>query len=273
MAEQEYIYQDRIVAFIDVLGFKEKLYEFEKDAKAKNIAEESEEKGSEYLVSEKVNEFINTFKSVTELLDKDNFRYYLFSDNICITVDYIENPDAIVSLLFTVSELFYSFAQKGYFLRGGIDIGKFIDEKQIALGVPLAKAYIMESNDAVNPRILISDEYYQLVKDTFVQNKLRHFENLSEFFLINHNCEMHYLNVFCNVVKKDDKIKFFTDIRAKIIENLEASNKKERINIKYVWLAGEYNQFLEIYISDFVYRQEEFEPTEDFIDQLKNLKI
>jgi len=268
MTESEYIYQDRIVAFIDVLGFQEKLYEFENDAQTKKI-----EEGTEYLVSEKVNEFINTFKSVTGLLDKDNFQYYLFSDNICITVDYVAKPEAIVSLLFTISELFYSFAQKGYFLRGGIEIGKFIDEKQIALGVPLAKAYMMESKDAVNPRILISEEYYKLIKGALTENKLSYFENLSEDFLVNHNCEMHYLNVFCNILKKDDKAAFFSDIRLKIIESLQLSNRKEKINTKYAWLAEEYNQFLELYISDFIYRDDEFEPTEEFIEILKTLKI
>jgi hypothetical protein len=268
MAEADYIYTDRIVAFIDVLGFQEKLYEFEKDAQAKKI-----EEGTEYLVSEKVNEFINTFKNVTELLDKDNFQYYLFSDNICITVDYVAKPDAIVSLLFTISELFYSFAQKGYFLRGGMEIGKFIDEKQIALGVPLAKAYMMESKDAVNPRILISDEYYKLIQGAISQNRPTGFEILSEDFLINHNCEMHYLNVFCNILKKEDKVAFFSDIRVRIIESLQQSSRKEKINTKYTWLAEEYNQFLEFYISDFAYRDDESEPTEEFIEILKTLKI
>jgi len=167
MPVDEYIYQDRAVAFVDVLGFREKLQEFEQDAKTKSTTE-----GSEYLISEKVNEFINTFKNVTSLLESGNFRYYLFSDNICITVDYVENPNLLVSLLFTISELFYSFAQKGYFLRGGIDVGKFVDEQEIALGIPLANAYLMESKDAVYPRILISAGYTELLKNYQADNRL-----------------------------------------------------------------------------------------------------
>src|SRR5688572_13081849 len=173
MPSQEYIYQDRAVVFVDVLGFQKKLYEFEQDDQTKKDNE-----GGEYLVSEKVNEFINTFKSVISLLDKGNFRYYLFSDNICITVDYVENPDLLISVLFTVSELFYSFAQKGYFLRGGIDVGKFVDEEEIAIGVPLANAYLMENKLANYPRILISDKYVKLVEEFSQQGKFDSFEFL-----------------------------------------------------------------------------------------------
>jgi hypothetical protein len=34
MPTQEYIYQDRVVAFVDILGFQQKLKEFESDARA-----------------------------------------------------------------------------------------------------------------------------------------------------------------------------------------------------------------------------------------------
>ena len=74
--------------------------------------------GETALTSNKVNEFQNTFKSVTQSLDTKNIRYYLFSDNICISADYIENPNPSIEILFTISDLFYAFAQKGYFLRG-----------------------------------------------------------------------------------------------------------------------------------------------------------
>jgi|GEM_PF-4447551 len=68
------------VAFVDVLGFKQKLQEFESDLKLR-MGEDGE-----FFVSEKVNEFINTVKYVTSLLETDrNFQYYLFSDNMIIS--------------------------------------------------------------------------------------------------------------------------------------------------------------------------------------------
>jgi hypothetical protein len=264
---QDYIFQDRVVAFVDVLGFREKLYEFEQDMKSKTAGE------GELLVSEKVNEFINTVKYVTSLLDSGNFHYYLFSDNICITVDYVENPDLLISLLFAVNELFYSFAQKGYFLRGAIDVGKFVDEKQIALGVPLAKAYLMESKSAVYPRILISDAFYNLLKEHFDQSKFVQFAGIAEDRLVHHNCEFHFLNPFYNVFTKADKTKFFKDFKEKIEYNLQLNQKNEQIQIKYQWLAEQYNQFLDLYASELINAEEEIEPTKELVDELKTLKI
>jgi len=64
MSVNEYIYQDRAVAFVDVLGFRDKLNEFEQDAKTR-ITE-----GAEYLVSQKVNEFGSGTPSVSKRLIK-----------------------------------------------------------------------------------------------------------------------------------------------------------------------------------------------------------
>jgi len=268
MSQKDYIYQDRAVAFVDVLGFQEKLYEFEQDAaQTRNI------EGSEFLISEKVNEFINTFKNVTSLLDTNNFRYYLFSDNICITADYVENPQLLISLLFTISELFYSFAQKGYFLRGGIDVGKFIDEKEIAIGVPLAKAYLMESKDAVYPRILISPRYRDLLNKYIIQTDIPNSIELHNKQLIYESCELLYLNVFYNVVRKEDKFVFFESFRNRIMQHLEFNARKEKIFVKYLWLAEQYNLFLNTYLNDLIFREDDLEPSSELIGQLKSLKI
>jgi hypothetical protein len=263
----DYIFQDRAVAFVDVLGFREKLNEFEKDIKPK-----SGEDG-EFLVSELVNEFIDTVKNVTDLLDSGNFQYYLFSDNICITVDYIENPDLLISLLYAVNELFYSFAQKGYFLRGGIDVGKFVDEKQIALGMPLASAYTMESKFAIYPRVLISENLYKVIKDNYEEARFIQFSGVAEDKLIHHNCEFHFLNPFYNVFTKEDKTKFFRDYKEKIEHNLLLNKKKEQIQIKYQWLAEQFNTFLNLYTKELIHAEQDIEPTQEAIEELEKLKI
>ena len=267
MSEDQYIYQDRAVAFVDVLGFREKLQEFEEDAKLRSA------QGTEYLVSEKVNEFVDTFKNVTNLLEKGSFRYYLFSDNICITVDYVNKPSLLLSLLFTLSELFYAFAEKGYFLRGGVDVGKFVDEQEIALGIPLASAYEMESKHAVYPRILISERYTELLRAYLADPQAPDSGDLSGQQLIYGSCEHSYLNVFYNVTRREDKLVFFTSFREKIAEHLHRNEKKEAIFIKYDWLAKQYNSFLELYTEDLIHREEHFEAPPELIDQLKKLKI
>lgn len=102
----EYIYRFRAVAFLDVLGFKNKLFEFEDEARENRIAENAEVETSingKYS-SHKANEFINTFLNALEKLDKHKFTYYLFSDNICITSISYTTPSDLEDLLLIISE-------------------------------------------------------------------------------------------------------------------------------------------------------------------------
>jgi hypothetical protein len=267
MAEAEYLYQNRIVAFIDILGYKEILEEFERDAQEKDT-----EQGTRILTSTKVNEFLNTFKSVTATLDEKNIRYYLFSDNICITADYIENPRLAIEILFTISDLFFAFAKKGYFLRGAVEMGKFIDEPMIALGNPLTKAYLAESKVANYPRILLSKEYYDFVSNFLVNEGASIYDENIKEHLVYSSCELYYLNVFYYVFQTPDKVAFFTSFREKILENLQKTSRKESLYVKYEWLANLFNKFLLKYSSELVYTEEE-EQEEAMIVALSDLKI
>lgn len=148
-----------------------------------------------------------------------------------------------------------------------------MDEKQVALGVPLARAYQMESEHAVYPRILISDDFYQLIKANLNDSKFVQFSGIAEDKLIHHNCEFHFLNPFYNVFTKADKIKFFRDFKEQIEQNLNLNNRKENIQVKYKWLADQYNNFLDQYADTLIRAEEEIEPTDDLIAQLKTLKI
>jgi len=267
----EYIYQDRAVIFLDVLGFQETLKSFEREAvyNAYNFPEKYENP-----ISEKANDFIDTFKSVINLLEEIDFNYYLFSDNICITVDYVENKDFLVEILFMVSELFYHFAQKGYFLRGGIDIGKFIDDNQIAIGMPLANAYVLENKVAVFPRIIISEQYKKTL-DQYASDKLIGDGNIHSMkYLINKSCELYYLNVFYGSLTYGDKVEYFGNLK-KVIENsLRNNSSKEEVYIKYKWLAEEFNNFLDNYSHDqYLIEIIEQDLSVNEIKKLKNLRI
>lgn len=278
----QYVYNERAVAFLDVLGFKSKLQSFEKEAiefkdnlenNVENESDSSESFDGIRFYSAKANEFINTFNSAISKLNPDNFRYYLFSDNICINAknDSSDNS-SLIELLLIISELYYEFAQKGYFLRGGIDYGLFIDDSSLALGVPLVNAYNIESLQAVFPRILLSNNFVKqfelyLNADTTVYSSI-----LLES-LIKKSCEIYYLNVFNHIFKVDYKEDFFVNYNNEIIKNIIENESSEKVFIKFKWLANEFNTFIESYTSSLAYLDENFEPTDEFISNIKQLKI
>lgn len=263
MESESLKYQYRIVAFLDVLGFKSMLYEFEKEA-LKN--------GKEYdnkLVSQKATDFVNVFKEVTDLMNDFDCNYYLFSDNICLTVDPHHDKSLVVDILFTISNLFRKFSQMGFFLRGGIDYGLMLDEKAIAMGLPLANAYIMESEKAIFPRVIISERFMKFIDD-------KSFDEHSQFNIrnfINKSCEINYVNFFYGVIKTDNKVSFFEQYKQVIESHLSANKERENIFVKYNWIANKYNEFLINYIDNIEYFEQDLEFSEEEINKLKSLKI
>lgn len=271
---QEYLYRNRAVAFLDVLGFRQKLTEFENEARANrvNAAEGGENSLSDKFISKKANEFINTFKKSIDQLDNEKYRCYLFSDNICITSRTNTSTSDLEDLLVVISKLYFDFVQQGYFLRGGVDYGLFVDSDSIAVGVPLATAYELESKFAVFPRIVLSSN---CVRQFEVYSTPESKELKSPFVnsLIKTSCEITYLNVFNHIFKVDDKEGFFTSYNSKILEHLAANKNRENVFLKFDWLAKEFNSFIEAYTTSLAYLDEYFEPSEEYLDSIKQLKL
>lgn len=281
MQQKKYIYSERAVAFLDVLGFQNKLTEFENEAlEYKNsyipaIEDEiTEDINGAILYSQKASDFIDTFNTAISKLDSDKFRYYLFSDNICITAKNIntDGERTLIELLLVISELYFEFVQKGYFLRGGIDYGLFIDQASIALGVPLANSYKMESSQAITPRILLSKNFIKQFEVYSNENETE-YSSLLASSLIKESCEMNYLNVFNHIFKVEDKEGFFEKYNQNITANLTLNTSCEAVFNKFKWLAIEFNSFIETYTDSLAYFDENFEPTEEYILAIKQLKI
>ncbi len=282
--EYQYRYSHRAVAFLDVLGFQSKLQEFENEAiehqnnsMDDGFIEDSEEEvidNGAILYSQKASNFIETFNNAISKLDQDKFSYYLFSDNICITAKNLNtnNEKSLIELLLVISELYFEFVQQGYFLRGGIDYGLFIDKSSIALGVPLAIAYKMETTQAVFPRILLSKNFIKQF-EVYPSEGVQEFTSLFTSSLIKSSCEIQYLNVFNHIFKVEDKEHFFEKYSHNITENLTNNQFSENIFLKYRWLADEFNSFIETYTSTLAFYDENFEATDEFIETIKQLKI
>ncbi|WP_157208911.1 hypothetical protein [Mariniflexile maritimum] len=279
----QYIYGNRAVAFLDVLGFQNKLKEFENEALqyydnfvSANSDDDTDEDevGGRVYYSQKATDFIETFNKAISKLDNDKFSYYLFSDNICITAKNISNDGekSLVELLLVISELYFEFVQKGYFLRGGIDHGLFIDKASIALGVPLATAYKMESSLAVFPRIILSKDFVKQLSNHIAIDEYE-IESILNSSLVKVSCEIQYLNVFNHIFKVEDKEYFFEKYNHYISENLLSSSVSESIFLKYKWLADEFNSFIETYTSTLAFYDENFDPTEEYIESIKQLKV
>lgn len=160
-SENTTVLENRLVCFIDILGFTDIIEKFEKTKDTSIIetikfAFEEAVKNLHNPISEKSAEILNVTEEKINLLKKDIF-FKTFSDNIIISFTYDNNNFlARLQLLLTFSNIFqYSMTTQDVYTRGGISLGSFYSDKNIIFSSALVKAYNLESKIAIYPRIVI----------------------------------------------------------------------------------------------------------------------
>ena len=147
-------YEDRYVAFIDILGFRKLVKRTEEDA---NLLER--------LTS--VLEDVRMFKKLEEHMDasgandprhffQNMFKMTTFSDSILISTKI--NTIGLGEIIFISAIICNRLLHQGIFTRGAISKGKLIHTNAIILGDGLIKAYELEKTAAIYPRILIDEK-------------------------------------------------------------------------------------------------------------------
>ncbi|GIP59102.1 hypothetical protein [Paenibacillus woosongensis] len=144
-------YQERNVAFIDILGFSNLINKSETNPQILIDVYESLKILKEYKDN------ITSFNS-----DELSPQVSVFSDNVVIS--YINNnKDSEYYLVLDCIVLYLSLLAKGILVRGGITTGALYHDKDIVFGPALVKAYHIESNYSIYPRIVCDDTNYGLI--------------------------------------------------------------------------------------------------------------
>ncbi len=157
--------EKRIVAFIDILGFKDLIFQYveKKDndflkriVSATSIAYQ--------LLQEKVDESPSLGK---DYIIKNQFTFKVFSDCICVSAP-LKHQNFTISEIY---EFFYRYISSYYslllgqniYVRGAISIGEHFENEYIIFSEGLIKAYQLEPI-AEYSRIIISRELFTLLK-------------------------------------------------------------------------------------------------------------
>jgi hypothetical protein len=131
---------ERFVAFIDLLGFRDVLNRMFTN---------------EPQLFKTVLEVLELAKSFADTPDPENMRAITaFSDSVVITSG---GPFGTAGLLATVGVLAGEFLKRGILCRGGIARGRMYHADGILFGEALVRAYDIERDVAKTPRIVIDD--------------------------------------------------------------------------------------------------------------------
>lgn len=157
-SESQIQYDKKIVAFIDILGFKNIIENTENDRKNLDKL---------YLMYREIIDSVNKLNEAKTMLknrETINFSDYLLaiseceitlvSDSIFISI----NPEGYDELMKMLRSFQFRMSHDGYFLRGGITFGDVIHKSEMIFGPAVVKAYELESHHADYPRIIITTE-------------------------------------------------------------------------------------------------------------------
>ncbi len=153
-------YEKCFIAFLDILGFGTKVVESQDRIGKLSILINSIKICGGFPSGAK--EATNGHGSLRTI----DIRSRFFSDTIVFYLH--ENDEDIAQLFFIIRYLQDRLWEKGICLRGAITIGGMYwpDKKEnITLGPGLIEAYKLESEVAIYPRIIVSEELYKYIQD------------------------------------------------------------------------------------------------------------
>ena len=251
-------YENRITIYLDILGFKEWIDTSVK----KNNADNPEAIQMLNLQYKRIKRaFEDEGKSLGKyqpwyLKETKSKMITVFSDSIVVSFLAAERKDTwhiIVRLHRMIRDMIYT---SDYLFRGAITIGKLIHTKSVLFGPALVRAYELESQKAIYPRIIIDPKCVRLIK----RRKHNDPDNPRFAFGLNDLLaldidKLYYIDYF-NILDPLDSsdIWYLESLRDRICYGLEESKyfKNERIFQKYKWMANKFNKELPLHVGKIV---------------------
>ncbi|RXQ87286.1 hypothetical protein EO244_16540 [Ancylomarina salipaludis] len=245
-------YENRVTAYIDILGFK--------DILANTVGKKDEDN------PEKINEIFSAYKAIRDVWDLDEkettFRKSIprnskqittFSDCVVISFQANEKSEIFYTLL-EIKWMIMRLIYRGILCRGAITYGKLIHTDQVLFGPALAEAYILESKAALYPRVILHRDIIELAGQFRSSHHTSEEEQeYVEGLLEKDSDGMYYVDYFAKAQSElDDPQYGFPDYIDKIgntirkgLMSTSRNIYKSDIKVKYRWMKERYNNLIE----------------------------
>lgn len=255
-------YELRLIAFIDILGFKEIVKQSETDSSKIELIYSVLEYLKDWEKTEKWDlKFVEIeesaqYKGVSNFDLRGKTNTTSFSDSIVVSVKVEKNVNEMASTL--IANLAYIgtvLLEKGILFRGGLTIGKIIHiDNGIVFGQGLIDAFMLESRSAKYPRIVLSDKLLNELNYP-LETKRNGYPYHQYLVRFDDGCVGFHQLTYYPVVESwtemtpDLLTESLRKARKVIISGLDSSFEKPEVFEKYKWLKEHYNKLL--ILSDF----------------------
>ncbi len=155
--------QKAIVIHSDILGFKQIIENAENDKNDETLSKLK-------AVLEESFGTLTMYGSLSENT-KCELNYKLFSDNLNASFSYEEGnltsfSDALITAITFARTYFENMLNNKIVVRGGISFGNDYSNEKLIFSMALVKAYTLESQKAIYPRIVIDNDLIEIVKQS-----------------------------------------------------------------------------------------------------------
>lgn len=228
-------YENRFIAFIDILGFK-------------NIIDKT-------LMDKEAYQSVLSAVNYISGVRKENYEGFLskygifkevsvFSDSIVISYSYDING-GLFHILMDLVFISFSLTASGIFIRGGVTYGGVYHKESVCFGPAMIKAYKLESEEAIYPRIVVDEVAikYDIIYHGSA-NTPEHEAEYLESLLIKGKDGEYYLDFLSQSQEFDESYDYLVaikKIRNRTIKNLKEYRDIRKIFKKYKWFAKYYN--------------------------------
>jgi hypothetical protein len=222
--KQKSLYKKRILAYIDILGFK-KLIDY--SIRDKNIFNNIQK----YLGS--MNKFFLNDTQDFDFYNCCDFQCIQFSDTFVASIDSTENNEIII-FLNKIMVLISTLAYDGILSRGSIVYENLYHNNHIIYGPGIIDAYIKELNYAFYPRIIIDKQVISMIN-----------ADLSRYYTSMDIDGLYYLDFIRSFWRINDykNVKYHAYRIKNTIQN-GIFNESLSVRQKYEWVKSKYNKYI-----------------------------
>lgn len=229
-----FVYEDRIVAYIDILAFADKIKLTENEVKPVEAAQMLNSLTSSVrFLQKRISKSIQDSELPTGTLAS------MFSDTIVISIPKAESNGAL-HLFEILKELQIQSIEKNILLRGGIVHGNLVHRDQLIIGPALINAYNVESKSALYPRIVIDPRVLSLfvrengapIKDFKIRDYDFHLTWSDDF---DGTSFIDYFNSVDEYIPDGNTKKYFEILNEMINKGIRYQ-KDTGIRMKYMWM-------------------------------------
>ena len=228
-------YQDRIVCFLDILGFKGHI--------DKTLAQNGEDNLNKINNIISAIENIRHFTNIDILKEDESKRVTQFSDSVVIS--FLANEES--GVFYTLLEIMWiqiNLVMHKMLCRGGMVRGKLIHTDKYIFGPAMVNAYILESKAALYPRVILDDAIIKTGITAHGRHHHAHHEKESIMSLLKRDTDgMYYIDYITKgQTELNDPVSDYSTYLYDLSEIIKLGLKSHdpAVLIKYQWLKEKY---------------------------------